>query len=891
MTISLTIVSIKSQALLTTQPQQMSKLWESKQLGSSIIEVTWNPNGSKLVVVGHNGLDVFSSNGTKLWESDFIGGIYSVVMSPDGRKIAINLGYNAVSSYYGVMILDDNGKKLWESEHWNHPAYNVAWSPDGRKIAIGGKFGIIVYDDNGRKLWEYKELNGEVRGLAWSPDGSKIAVGMNSKNSVNIIVFDANGNELWRSVKINKEIITISWNPKGSEIAVSGYFGIKVFDVDGNKLWESNTGSIYRAIWNSFGTKLAISGFINGVLSVAILDNNGNILWSTPVKYSLSCLTWSPNGSELAVSGQFYSFQTVNKENEVVVYNENGDILWNKTLKGIALSIDWSPDGRKIAIGGVHVVVFDKNGNMLWESDDIGNKVNSITWSPDGSKLVANAYPNIYVLDSSGNLLWKSERWERPGILISWNPDPGISWSSDGSKLAVEGSFGITVYSGNGTRLWKFNGRNALWSPVGDKLVIASPRLFLLDSQGHVLWNESVCITNEENTTVCLGGCVSWSPDGRKIAVGGGFGVAVISDNGTILWSTTNLNEPAYSVAWSPDGSKLAEGTWDKVIVWGFVPYGRIHISGPLYAQLNVSGPGGKGKWILKSRNLTLYASPGVYNMEYEIPMKSLFIGSNKVLSGSFTVQVERDKDTSVVLPAINELVGIIKIYSPITANLTIKWTGGSKDLKLLANGTLQMYAAPGNYTLDYEAPYPADYIGDSKVLTRTLNVTVAINKSVVIRLPSYNDLLGRVVIDVPRGTKLSVKWSNGTKEFGSLYGSLAIRLDPGNYTFEFTYNNVQRTRNITISPGEEIILKYSADDFKTPTYTTTTSTQSSSTTSTIPNTSTMQGSSNTETTQETLSKSTKQESPHTTTTTSTYTITIIVIIIIALLSLLLLKR
>jgi WD40 repeat protein len=56
---------------------------------------------------------------------------------------------------------------------------------------------------------------------------------------------------------------------------------------------------------------------------------------------------------------------------------------------------------------------------------------------------------------------------------------------------------------------------------------------------------------------------LDWSPDGTRIAGGGGDDDITIWDasTGTVVNTLTGHTSVIYSVAWSPDGSKLLSGT------------------------------------------------------------------------------------------------------------------------------------------------------------------------------------------------------------------------------------------------------------------------------------------------------------------------------------------
>ena len=146
--------------------------------------------------------------------------------------------------------------------------------------------------------------------------------------------------------------------------------------------------------------------------------------------------------------------------------------LWEKDLGSGIYSVSWSPDSSKLAVGGDFgkIIVFDNNGNVLWESDNLGGWVESISWSPDGSKIVAGIgwgeYPGPYrgkvvVLDNNGIILWESGDFG--GWVYSFG---GVSWDPDGGKIAVSGYFNKVIVYGLISSAFTFS--NTVFNSIGN---------------------------------------------------------------------------------------------------------------------------------------------------------------------------------------------------------------------------------------------------------------------------------------------------------------------------------------------------------------------------------------------------------------------------------------
>jgi len=111
----------------------------------------------------------------------YLGGVYDVDVSPDGRMIAAALG-NGLARVWDA----DLNEVLMDIVYESHRPYAVAFSPDSNSIAtagddmetgIGGHTGIVrIWDIATRSLVASLDTGaGHIRTLAFSPDGTLLA--------------------------------------------------------------------------------------------------------------------------------------------------------------------------------------------------------------------------------------------------------------------------------------------------------------------------------------------------------------------------------------------------------------------------------------------------------------------------------------------------------------------------------------------------------------------------------------------------------------------------------------------------------------------------------------------------------------------------------------------
>jgi eukaryotic-like serine/threonine-protein kinase len=256
---------------------------------------------------------------------------------------------------------------------------------------------------------------------------------------------------------------------------------------------------------------------------------------------SITALAWSPDTTSLA------TVRNTATEEIVEIWNTaTGDMRTSYHLSspdGELDGITWSPDGTRIAAAGDDgkVVVWEMHhGTTLWSHNAeypsanglLGENV--IAWSPDGTRLAS----------LNGNMI--------------------MLWEASTGKLLLHYSVAVGHYSA------------LAWSPNSQQLAAttaAGSQLFqiLAVSAEHIILQMKM-----ESGYAC---CVTWSPDGHRIAIPGEDGLVYLLEafSGKTLLTYRGQYQGTgrfhrghigiTSLAWSPNGKYIASVRND-VKVW-----------------------------------------------------------------------------------------------------------------------------------------------------------------------------------------------------------------------------------------------------------------------------------------------------------------------------------
>jgi len=615
---------------------------------SRVNSVAWSPDGQRILTGGEDGtVRLWDRDGNAIgepWQVDE-NGVRAVSWSPDGQRVVTD------STSNWVQLWDKDGNAIGEPwQGHTGPVKLVAWSPDGQQILTGDIYGTVrLWDSEGNIIgepWRVDE-NG-VDSVAWSPDGQQVVTG-----GINgtVRLWDKEGNaigEPWQGHEA--DVISVAWSPDGQWVVTGATDGIlRLWDRDGNAIgepWQGHGWAVSSVAWSPNG-RWVVSGSEDS--TVRLWDREGNTIgepWKTG-HGAVNSIAWSSDGQRIVTGGDDGIVRLWDGEGNAIGgtwrghENSVNSAMWTpeyimqrwggdsntigerwRGRENLVLSVAWSPDGQRVVTGDGYGIVrlWDREGNVIGEWENLVKRVYVVAWSPDGQRIVSGNDTMVQLWDGEGNTIgeaWQSghsmvsslawspdgqyivtggddgtvQLWDREGNAIgeSWSGHESrvnaVAWSPDGQRIVTGGSDGIVrLWDRKGNAIgepWRGheNSVNAVvWSPDGQRVVTGGDddTVRLWDRKGNAIgepWQ------SHEGGMKSVGelwygddrgvNSVAWSPDGQRIVAGTDNGTVQMWDrDGNIIGKEWGHTNGVSSVAWSPDGQRIVTGGSDGVRLW-----------------------------------------------------------------------------------------------------------------------------------------------------------------------------------------------------------------------------------------------------------------------------------------------------------------------------------
>jgi RNA polymerase sigma factor (sigma-70 family) len=528
-------------------------------------------------------------------------------LAPDGKTLALTMRYEPT-----IRLVDAaTGKEIRRFEghargSGTRSVTRIDFAPDGKTLAsVGTDSTIRLWDvATGQETRKLAPLQGDLDPVVkFSPDGKLLV----SKDGGNVRLWDAaTGKEL-------RKLQTAGGNPQGGIGGVPGGGApvdvafspdgqtVAVGNVGSINLWETRTGKkvqeivlptekvVFSVGAQTIALTVSAVAFSPDGKTLAAAVDTGKMTyetrgihlyqWGTGKKTGelmpsnrqqmIFSLAFAPDGKTLASAGRGATIQlwdpATGKE---IIRGGEGNAMWVE-------AVAFSPDGKTVASAG------RDNTIVLWEAGSgkflrriagaaprarpgalFNEKVWSLAFSPDGKTLAAGSGDtSIYLWDpATGQPIGRLDghkHWVR-----------SVAFSPDGKTLASGGQDKtVRLWDlGTGKQIRQFDGhgdgvRSVAFSRDGKTLASNSEHAILL-------WDPATgqAIAHNLNKQQYDGLSLALSPDGKKVAVGGGHGsfethLLELATGKEI--GTCPHKDAVWCVAFSPDGKLVASAGHD----------------------------------------------------------------------------------------------------------------------------------------------------------------------------------------------------------------------------------------------------------------------------------------------------------------------------------------
>jgi len=563
-------------------PENVSRLVQIQQLGMGVAFgiPLYSPDGKRLFQATSTGVFVFDTSdyaNERLLFAHSTGGWEDKIMdvSPNGKIVAI--GNNLVDAENGQKMPD-----LEQPQNFTKPThvYEAKFSPDSLLIArvykdakTGQPLFVGVWrlaDGKILHIFDVKTpLNSLNYSLGFSTDGQRMTIQIIApKNEPNIFLYDTQTGEQLTGWIGNRSVFL----PENRLAVESADGAIRIFDLETKTATHAFFGEF--AAFSPDGQFIALLNFgeikvyrIADEQQVSVLKGDFTYIDGVVLRFSPDGQTIAGNTADYCCGGHedhFYLWQTTN------------GALIKKFNEPIASELFYfSPDNKSLAITsrlGTTQILNTADGSLIADVGAYSSLATGVAFLPNGRQLVVAAAGDsgehstfvpdnyyqapLFFYEVASGKLYKSQPTE--------DRYPKLAFSTDGKIYAPSELYDLPSMRQTG------NIGSIAFSPDGKKMAIGGGGgLFLWDiSQKKLLLHAS----NYPGQITSL----DFSPDGKRLVLACVAGFFQNEYPEIQIWEAVANGNLAMKISgrevsmvvFSPDGRFVATGGKKGVVVW-----------------------------------------------------------------------------------------------------------------------------------------------------------------------------------------------------------------------------------------------------------------------------------------------------------------------------------
>ncbi len=299
-------------------------------------------------------------------------------MMARGLLLALPLLAACADFLYGAALRS----KARPQRDWNLEPRSVAWSPDGLQLVHVTLDGCLYATDaqTGQVATLHCTRTPPITEVRWSPDGERLL----AMTGQAVEILDRHGGE----ILVVQGYLVGEFGPDGRRLALAGWADGRV------EVREARTGAIEHVFahvhgkvssvsWSPDGSRLAVGAW-DQTVRILDVESREEVARFVVKPTGWVRVSYSPDGKRLA----WHGFESSTWLREIETGAER-EIEMREGTRAVA----WSPDARRIVVLGSSALdVWDVDSMKRVTPLPVPPGTDRVLWSPDGQYLSASCF-------------------------------------------------------------------------------------------------------------------------------------------------------------------------------------------------------------------------------------------------------------------------------------------------------------------------------------------------------------------------------------------------------------------------------------------------------------------------------------------------------------------